>query len=153
MFVVFFLVWIVLNERLTAETAVFGLVIAAALQLFVCKFIHTDRADRRGIVSSACFFVKYAAVLVVEILKANAATLRRIFSRRQPEPVLVSFTVPLKEETDCVLLANAITLTPGTITVEQQEGRFTVHCLDRSMAQGLEDSVFVRLLMKREGLQ
>ena len=39
---------------------------------------------------------------------------------------------------------------PGTITVELTEEEFKVHCLDKEMAEGLADSVFVKLLLKME---
>ncbi|MBQ2700646.1 MAG: 50S ribosome-binding GTPase, partial [Clostridia bacterium] len=41
--------------------------------------------------------------------------------------------------------------TPGTITVNVKESTYLVHCLDSSMAEGLEDSEFERRLMKMEG--
>ena len=48
------------------------------------------------------------------------------------------------------LLANSITLTPGTITVSVDGNRFTVHCLDKSLAVGLADSAFVKMLHEFE---
>ncbi|MBQ8547563.1 MAG: Na+/H+ antiporter subunit E, partial [Lachnospiraceae bacterium] len=56
----------------------------------------------------------------------------------------------LKTDLARTVLANSITLTPGTITVELTEDEFKVHCLDKEMAEGIEDSVFVRLLLKME---
>ena len=48
------------------------------------------------------------------------------------------------------MLANSITLTPGTITVSVEGDKFLVHCLDKELAAGLEDSVFVELLEEME---
>ena len=67
------------------------------------------------------------------------------------QPVIVRFKTDLKTKTARVLLANSITLTPGTITVALQDNEYTVHCLDRRFSEGLSDSVFVRLLHKIEG--
>ena len=47
-------------------------------------------------------------------------------------------------------MANSITLTPGTITVAIEGNEFVVHCLDKSFAEGIEDSVFVKLLQKMD---
>ena len=49
-----------------------------------------------------------------------------------------------------VMLANSITLTPGTITADLTEGRFWVHALTKEMAEGLEESYFVKLIAKME---
>jgi multicomponent Na+:H+ antiporter subunit E len=38
MFVLFFLFWVMLNGRITVEITLFGLVISAAMYVFVCKF-------------------------------------------------------------------------------------------------------------------
>ena len=96
-------------------------------------------------------FLQYFWVLVQEIVKANVAVLKLIVSPElQPEPAIVYFDTDLKTSLAKVLLANSITLTPGTITVSVEENRFCVHCLDRELSEGLEDSVFVDLLKKME---
>mgnify|MGYP002513500138 CR=1 FL=1 len=47
-------------------------------------------------------------------------------------------------------LANAITLTPGTITVLLEDDVYTVHCLDESLAEGMNESVFVKMIEEIE---
>lgn len=66
------------------------------------------------------------------------------------EPALIEFETHFKNDTSRFLLANSITLTPGTITVAVEGDRFIVHCLDRTLAEGIESSVFVKLLEKIE---
>ena len=66
------------------------------------------------------------------------------------EPVIVKFRTSLKKEVTRVILANSITLTPGTITVSLEEDELTVHCLDKSLAEGMEDSIFVKMLEKMD---
>ena len=69
---------------------------------------------------------------------------------KEPEPQLVQFDVDLKKNRHLVALANSITLTPGTITVDLHDNHFTVHALDASMVDGLDDGVFVQQLMDME---
>ena len=47
-------------------------------------------------------------------------------------------------------LANSITLTPGTITVLLDDNTYTVHCLDETLAEGMDTSVFVDMIKKCE---
>ena len=47
-------------------------------------------------------------------------------------------------------LANAITLTPGTITVLLEDNSYTVHCLDESLAEGMNESVFLKRIEEIE---
>ena len=95
--------------------------------------------------------VRYFWVLVKEIVKANVCVLKIILSPEDwPEPALVYFDTELKTGLAKVMLADSITLTPGTITVLLEGNRYCVHCLDRELAEGMESSVFVELLGKME---
>ena len=151
MYLLFLAIWIILNGRITLEIILFGLAIATLMFLFICKFM--DYSVKKEIWFFKNFFLLlwYIIVLIVEILKANFAVVKMIFSvKYQVEPALVTFKSPLKSEFANFLLANSITLTPGTITVSMENGEFKVHCLDRELAIGMDDSVFVHLLKKLE---
>ena len=68
-------------------------------------------------------------------------TLRFVWSAKEEvEPQLVSFHTKVKTEAGRVILANSITMTPGTITVDVRDDLFLVHCLDNSFADGIDDS-------------
>ena len=49
---------------------------------------------------------------------------------------MVSFKPTQRSSVGLVIHANSITLTPGTITVEAEPGRFLVHALTRAGAEG-----------------
>ena len=90
-------------------------------------------------------------VLLKEIVLANLSVARMILTRRETvEPVLVHVRTALKTDMAKALLANAITLTPGTITVSVTGQRLLVHCLDKTLAQGMEDSEIARILERLE---
>ena len=67
------------------------------------------------------------------------------------EPCLIRFRTDLRSEAARVALANSITLTPGTLTVFLEGKDFLIHALDRSMARGVNESIFVRQLRRMEG--
>lgn len=95
--------------------------------------------------------MRYIAYLVAEMLKAGFVVMRLIYTRgRNMRPVLVYFDSPLQSDRMRALLANSITLTAGTITVAAEDGRFCVHALDASLAEGIEKSVFQEKLEKLE---
>ena len=95
--------------------------------------------------------MKYIVVLLVEIIKANLIVLKILLTKgRKIHPVIVHFDSPLKKEFYQVVLADSITLTPGTITVRLNEDGYEVHCLDESLAKGLDSSIFVDILKKME---
>lgn len=151
MFVLYFLLWVIFNGSLTLEICIFGLVIAAVVFAFTCKF--TGYSVKREIVNykKGFLFLKYVFVLIREIVKANFGVLHMILTEKEEiEPALVTFESKLETPSGKAFLANAITLTPGTITVSLEDNRFTVHCLDESMADGLKDSKFEEYIEKLE---
>lgn len=151
MFLLYFALWIVFNGRVTLEIVLFGLVIATVLYWFICKYMNYNPKTELKILKNFFCGLCYAAVLLWEILKANLFVMKLIYTEKyEVEPALVVFHTDLKSETARFVLANSITLTPGTITVTLEGDEYCVHCLDREMAEGLENSIFVRLLKKME---
>jgi multicomponent Na+:H+ antiporter subunit E len=147
----FFLLWIIFNGRVTTEIVIFGIVIAAAMYWFVCKYMDVSPKRELYYLKKGGYLIQYLFVLLAEIVKANFATLKLVCSSNVVnDPVLVTFDMDFKSETSKFMLANAITLTPGTITVSVEGNRFTVHCLDKSFAEGINTSVFVDILHKIE---
>ena len=151
MLVLFFLFWIILNGRITPEITVFGIVISAAVYLFICFFMDYSPKKDLFLLKKIPLIIAYIAVLIVEIIKANITMARFIFNPEiMAEPVLVRFNTDLSSRLARTILADSITITPGTITVGMDDGSFCVHCYDKSMAEGIEESIFVRLLRRME---
>lgn len=151
MYLLYFALWIIFNGKFTLEIAVFGVIIAAALFAFTCKFADYSVAKEKMIFKNLFRIIHYVIVLIIEIVKANLAVMHLILSEKEePQPMLVTFTAELESKMSRSLLANAITLTPGTITVVLEDNHYTVHCLDRDFAYGMDESVFVGILKKCE---
>ena len=84
-------------------------------------------------------------------MKANLTIIPKILTvEEEMDPVIVKFRTTLKSDFTRMLLANSITLTPGTITVSMDDDEYTIHCLDTSLAEGLENSDFEKALKKLE---
>lgn len=88
----------------------------------------------------------------MEVIVANFQIIKLVLSSRiYIEPTLIYFKTGLKSDLAKAALANSITLTPGTITCNlADDGTFLVHCIDKEMAQGITDSVFIHMLTKME---
>lgn len=151
MFILFFLLWVIFNGNLTLEICIFGIVISVVLFALVCKFMDYSLKKEALFYKKSFLFIRYVFVLVKEIVKANFDVIHMILSQREEiQPKLVTFRSDLKTATGKAFLANAITLTPGTITVSLEQDQYTVHCLDESLAEGMNDSVFVKYIKKLE---
>lgn len=150
MYIFLLLLWIVFNGKFTLEILWIGAVISAGIYFLCWKFFgYSPKREWQLFKKSLCI-LEYVVFLVWEILKANLTVVGFILSKEETKPVLVTFESKLKTDTANVLLSHSITLTPGTITVELKGNTFVVHCLDESLADGIDDSVFVRILKKFE---
>ncbi|MCI9427546.1 MAG: Na+/H+ antiporter subunit E [Eubacterium sp.] len=153
MYLVFLLLWILLNGQLTGEIVCFGIVIAGAMYAFFCKFMDYSIEKDILLLRKLPLILLYILVLFWEIIKANVSAIRLTLSyRNEIDPVIVQFQTGLKTDLANVVLANSITLTPGTITVAMEEDELTVHALDVSLAAGMDDSVFVHMLRRMEAI-
>ena len=152
MFIVYFLLWIIFNGSFTLEICIFGIVIAAVMFLFSCKFMDYSVAKELHNYKKLFLFVRYLVFLIKEIFKANQNVIHMILTQKEEiQPELVTFHIDVKTPAGKAFLANAITLTPGTITVSLEGDTYSVHCLDESMAQGLSDAKLERMLHELEG--
>ncbi len=150
LFIALFVLWVILNGKFNLEIAMFGIVLSAALTWFSGKYLGYGKGKKYGPKFFA-LLLEYFLTVIVEIFKANIAVLKIVWSKRLNfEPCLVYFKTDLKEDYTKVILANSITITPGTITVILDHGTFCVHCLDKSLADGIADSSFVKQLLRLE---
>ncbi len=152
MFWFLLVLWLILNGRLSVEVIALGILISAAICFFAAKYMDYSFKMEARILMRVPGFIRYCFLLLFEIIKANLDVMRLILSPRlEPEPQLIRVHIPLKTGLGRVILANSITLTPGTITVSLKDDVYTIHCLDRELGEGIEDSSFVRRLTRLEG--
>lgn len=154
MSLVYFLLWLIFNGRITFEIIIAGALISFMLDMFIRKVLHLNLTAGKLFMAVKILpnIVMYIIVLLVEIIRANFSIIRMVLAPQiDVEPCLVKFRTPLKTEAARVALANSITLTPGTITVSLEGDNLLVHALNKDMADGLEGSIFERLLAGMEG--
>ena len=151
MFLLFFLIWLTLSGEVTAGSCLLGAAVSLALYAFCVRQLgYAPRYDLLG-AKKLRKVLSYMGYLVAEILKASFAVMKLIYTRdHRMEPLLVRFDTGLQSPAARAVLGNSITLTAGTITVEDRDGHLCVHTLDRPLAEGIENSDFQRLLLELE---
>jgi len=84
-------------------------------------------------------FFRYMPWLLHEIVMANFHVAYLALSPRMPiDPQIITFRTKLESDISWVTLANSITLTPGTITMDIADREFMVHAIDRKVADDLD---------------
>lgn len=131
-FIVLFAVWLLLSGVYTPM--IIGLGFASSLLVvIIIRRMDAQDEDKVTLHLSPIRLTRYIIWLMVEIARANWAVTKTILSRKMNIRQHM-FTVPYTQKTDLaqVIFANSITLTPGTITVETEEGQFLVHAVSYS---------------------
>ena len=76
--------------------------------------------------------------LAIELVKSNLEVARIVLSPKMPvSPTVVQLTAHTENPVLQAILGNSITLTPGTVTLDDHEGELLVHCLTRQGADAL----------------
>lgn len=152
MCVFLFALWLLLNGRITVEICLFGVVIAAAVYAFCVYALGYHPSHEKRLFKRLGGYVVYVAVLIWEIIKANLSVIRIILTPKPIyHPAIVRLKIPFRKEISRVMLSNSITLTPGTVTIEQSGDDFLVLCLDKENAGSIPDWNLTRMLRKMEG--
>ncbi|MEM8660908.1 MAG: Na+/H+ antiporter subunit E, partial [Pseudomonadota bacterium] len=75
-----------------------------------------------------------------EIVSSSIDVAKIVLSPKlEISPVVVEFEAQTQSEVSQAILGNAITLSPGTVTLDVHEGKLLVHCLTERSARSLVD--------------
>ncbi len=129
-FLILLSVWIFLNNSLQPEILISGIVIALLLASLSVKQ-HRLFAELKITPKSIAYTVIYFIVFFIELVKSNIDVTLRVLSPKLPiNPGIVEVKTKLKSKYARMILANSITLTPGTLTVEVVDDSFFIHWID-----------------------
>ncbi|MCR5830405.1 MAG: Na+/H+ antiporter subunit E [Lachnospiraceae bacterium] len=153
MFFLVFAVWIIFNGRFTVETAVIGIILSGLVVLFACKVLGYPIKKEIRVIRIIPRLISYFFYFLGQLIIANLTVMRFALSpKRKVKSVIVTFDTDIESQFFRTLLANSITLTPGTLTVSLNKGTYRVHCLDESFDVGIEASGFIRRISKMEAI-
>jgi len=132
MFIFAFFVWTLLNWVPDWQHLLVG-VFVAALVAYLTGDMFVERPYLFKHLRRYLWFLYYIPIFLWEMFKANLDVAYRVVHPALPiNPGIVKVKTSLKSETALTFLANSITLTPGTLSVDvdRQEGFLYVHWID-----------------------
>jgi len=129
-FLILFGFWILLSGRLDAMHLGLGLVCSLLVALSSHDLLITSYEGIFSRLGVFIRFIPYLGWLVWQIIIANINVARIVLNPRMPlSPGIIKLSSYLKSDMALTTLANSITLTPGTMTVDVVGIDFYVHCL------------------------
>ena len=136
-FLILFGFWVLLSGKYDFFHLTLG-VICSLLVAFLTHdllFANARVGDARVIFQR---FIAYIPWLLYQIVSSNIHVALVALSKKKPiDPRIIRFKTKLESDISWVTLANSITLTPGTITMDIKDGEFFVHALDKKVADDL----------------
>ncbi len=122
--------WILFTGNLALFSLFLGVIFSFIVAFITYSiFIEETEAARRHLLPHIYFLSVYFLVL---LFKIYAASFKMVFDviKGDINPRIVHFRTRLKSDLAKVILANSITLTPGTITLDLDEDHLVVHWLN-----------------------
>ena len=122
-------VWVALWADLTVANVLSGIVVATGV---LALFRWTAAARDARLVVRPLRALRFVTWFLWQLLKSNVAVARLVLSRRPAlDPGFVAYRLHTESPGVATLVANAVTLTPGTLTVTLSRDPLVlyVHCL------------------------
>jgi multicomponent Na+:H+ antiporter subunit E len=127
LFILSLIFWLLLTFEFTVPNIIVGTVSSIICSLFFGKVFVTN-VYKLLQPQRYFWFVIYLFVFIWECLKANLDVAYRVLHPAMPiRPGIVKVKTTLKSDMAKMLLANSITMTPGTISVDIIDDNLYIH--------------------------
>ncbi|GFR34690.1 Na+/H+ antiporter subunit E [Thermobrachium celere] len=131
-----FLVWSALSYPLTNQEIIFGLILSLFISVLTQYYNQKSKSFK---IKSLYHLIKYFIVFLIELVKANLNMARIVITPSLPiSPKIYEVKTELKSNIAKALLANSITLTPGTISVDLDEDTIYIHVVEGAKVDDVE---------------
>lgn len=133
------LIWTAVTGSFTLVNLIFGFVLAA-FSLFLIR-------EKAGAVSYFCRALRIFLLLVLflkELVNSALKVAQTVLSPRMNlKPGIIAYKLNVDRDFEIMLLANLITLTPGTLSVDVSDDRkqLFIHALDCSDPDGIRNDI------------
>ena len=123
------LIWCLFTDSFTGNTIIIGFTVS----LFIVYFLRRTHIEEHFLHRLA-FSIQFILIFLKELIIANLTVLKIVYHPKMKEniqPGILEYSLVVNTDFSITLLANAITLTPGTLSVEVSPDKkcLYIHCL------------------------
>ncbi|MEA2106221.1 MAG: Na+/H+ antiporter subunit E [Bacteroidota bacterium] len=130
LFLILMVVWVLVNNSFSGKIIIIGFILSA----FIAFFFGTNLRifdELKFTPTAVGYTLIYLFVFLIELIKSNLDVARRVLTPSLPiNPGIVKTKTVLKSKMGRMILANSITLTPGTLTVDIDGDTLYIHWID-----------------------
>ncbi len=129
LFLLLLLLWVLLTPNSGQELWA-GVAVSALVVLFTLR-LEPVLGDLRLTPKAILFMLVYPFVFAWELIVSNLDVARRVINPKLPiKPGIVKVKTKLNSKIAITILANSITLTPGTLTVDIKDDMLYIHWIE-----------------------
>lgn len=133
-----FMFWILLSGFFDKMHLSSGIISSAIVAFFSHDLLIGSVVSVNKALKKAVNFIIYIPWIIYQIILANIDVAYRVLHPKMPiDPRIITFKTKLRSDLSLTTLANSITLTPGTITVDIKDGVYYVHAVATKPADDL----------------
>ncbi len=149
--VILFIFWIAISGSFDWPQLLFGLVTAVFVTYFNRNLL-VEPSERPSVsLKSVYWFFIFFIQLLLAIVVANFQVAWLVLHPKMPiEPNMLELDTEFNRPVSRFMLANSITLTPGTLTVLADDNCYLVHALTRASGEELHNWSLIELIKKME---
>lgn len=138
-FIFMFLLWCALVFPVTLEKTIAGIIVSFIVSAGLYIFVLNKRIFNPVRI---LYFLLFVPIFTVELIKANFIMAKLILTPSLPiSPKIIKVKTSIKSDTGRAFLANAITLTPGTLSVDLKEDEIFIHIVEGIKVSDGEDII------------
>src|SRR6056297_3857659 len=135
------LFWVLLVGELNIYNLLMGTVVSIVIMLVFALSYEKENDDKIKLKTFG--MIKFGLLVIFNIYKASLIYMKKIFINNG-RPEVVNIDIGIENNTIAVLIANAITLTPGTPTLQILEGyrlKVLIQLDDESEIEGFKEEL------------
>lgn len=145
------LFFLILSEHVNWQSAAAATFAAYMARAFLTGSYSRQTFPLSKIPALTGLWLRFAGILLREILLANLQVAGIVLKPHLAvAPRLATYTTALKQPALLTAFSTAITLTPGTMTVDISGSTLSIHCLTEAYAAALDSNPLEPVLLKIE---
>jgi len=130
LFIFLVIIWLALTSSVRWQELAVGIAVSLIISLILSK-VYSELGFPPLSIKRIVFFFIFLVVLFKEIIVANVDVAYRIIHPKMPiKPGIVVIRTTLKQDIAKMMLANSITLTPGTFTLDIIGDTLLIHWIN-----------------------
>lgn len=130
--------WLVLSQKFDLVHVSEGFAVSFVVSLISLKYIFPKHERKKVSVFKVFRFMRYCLWLIWQVIDSNLKMIPIILKPIMPiNPKIIHFDEPLPHSFARLTLANSITLTPGTVTLDLNHDTYVIHALTNDAVASL----------------